>query len=113
MMRSYESTLGTLKTLRLRGVSDELDGLITDAERQKASYISFLNALLETEISDRRMRRLRRNMSAAHFPLEKRIEDFEFSRVQGIGKSEAANLIDCSWIDRRDNLLFFGPPGIG
>ena len=24
-----------------------------------------------------------------------------------------ANLSDCSWIDRRENLLFFGPPGVG
>tara|TARA_B100000315_G_scaffold259428_1_gene315455 strand:- start:106 stop:855 length:750 start_codon:yes stop_codon:yes gene_type:complete len=112
-MKAYEATIGALKTLNLRGVTDELDALITDAERQKSSYISFLNALLESEIIDRRLRRLRRNLSAAHFPLEKHIEDFEFSRVKGIGKSEAANLLDCSWIDRRENLLFFGPPGIG
>lgn len=112
-MKAYEATIGALKTLNLRGVTDELDALVTDAERQKSSYISFLNALLETEIIDRRLRRLRRNLSAAHFLLEKHIEDFEFSRVKGIGKSEAANLLDCGWIDRRENLLFFGPPGIG
>ena len=29
------------------------------------------------------------------------------------GSSEAANLLDCRWIDTKDNLLFFGPPGIG
>lgn len=112
-MKSYEPTMAALRTLKLRGVTADLDALITDAERQKSSYISFLNALLETEITDRKDRRLRRNMSAAHFPLEKRIEDFNFSLVSGIGKSEAANLLDCSWIDRKENLLFFGPPGIG
>ena len=57
--------------------------------------------------------RLRRNFSAAHFPIEKRLEDFEFDRVTGIGKSSVANLADCSWIDRRENVLFFGPPGVG
>ena len=112
-MRSYESTLTSLKALKLRGVTHELDALITDAERQKSSYISFLNALLETEIVDRNARRLRRDMSAAQLTLEKRIETFVFARVAGIGKTEAANLLDCSWIDRRENVLFFGPPGIG
>jgi DNA replication protein DnaC len=112
-MKSYELINAALKTLKLRGITTDLDALITDAQRQKSSYVSFLNAILETEIVDRKNRRLRRNMSAAHFPLEKRIENFNFSLVSGIGKSEAANLLDCSWIDRKENLLLFGPPGIG
>ena len=52
-------------------------------------------------------------LQGAHFPVAKGLEDFEFGRVKGIGKSEAANLLDCRWIDTRENLLFFGPPGIG
>jgi len=41
------------------------------------------------------------------------MSSFEFGRVKGIGKSEAVNLLDCAWIDNKENLLFFGPPGIG
>jgi len=52
-------------------------------------------------------------MTAAHFPVIKKINDFEFGRVKGIGKSEAVNLLDCHWIDNKENLLFFGPPGMG
>ena len=48
-----------------------------------------------------------------HVPVEKRISDFEFGRVKGIVKSESVNLLACSWIDNRENLLCFGPPGIG
>ena len=112
-MKSYQQTVGFLETLKLKGVAAHLDELITDAEREKHSYLSFLNALFETEITDRRMRRLRRNLAAAHFPIEKRVEQFEFGRVKGIGKSEVVNLLDCSWIDRHENILFFGPPGVG
>jgi len=28
-------------------------------------------------------------------------------------KTEIANLLDCRWIDKKENLLFFGPPGLG
>jgi len=49
----------------------------------------------------------------AHFPVTKQLETFDFGRVKGIGKSEAVNLLDCRWVDTKQNLLFFGPPGIG
>lgn len=90
-----------------------LDETINDAEAKKTSYLAFLNGLFAAEIDFRVKRRVERNMTGAHFPVVKRLEDFDFGRVKGIGKSEAANLVDCRWIDTRSNLLIFGPPGIG
>ena len=90
-----------------------LDEMINDAESRKTSYLAFLNGLFAAEIDFRVKRRVERNMTGAHFPVVKRLEDFDFGRVKGIGKSEAANLVDCRWIDTRSNLLIFGPPGIG
>jgi DNA replication protein DnaC len=112
-MKAYEQTLTFLKTLNLRGIVHSLDEVINDAEIRKHSYITFLNTLFTTEISYRVKRRVERNMVAAHFPMIKRISDFEFGRVKGIGKSEVVNLLDCRWIDNQENVLFFGPPGIG
>ena len=112
-MKAYEETLSFLSTLNLKGIAGSLDEMVHDAEISKTSYITFLNTLLTTEISYRVKRRVQRNMVAAHFPIIKRISDFEFGRVKGIGKSEAVNLLDCTWIDNKENLLFFGPPGIG
>ncbi|MGA1825736.1 MAG: IS21-like element helper ATPase IstB [bacterium] len=112
-MKAYEQTLNLLDTLRLKGIINNIDEIITDAETQKVSYITFLYNLFNAEIADRAKRRFKRNMSAAHFPVEKRIDIFNFGRVKGIGKSESINLLDCRWIDKKENLLFFGPPGIG
>lgn len=110
-MKAYEQTLNLLNTLNLKGAADSLDEVINDAEIRKDSYITFLNTVFSTEISYRVKRRTERNMVGAHFPAIKRIADF--GRVKGMGKSEAINLLDCRWIDNKDNLLFFGPPGIG
>jgi len=112
-MKSYELTLSFASALQLKGLIAHLDETIQDAERQKHSYITFLNNLLGAEIEDRKQRKLKRNLTAAHFPVEKRIKDFDFGCVRGIGKSEVVNLMDYSWLDRNENLLFFGPPGIG
>lgn len=112
-MKAYEQTFSLLKTLNLRGVTLNLDEIINDAEVEKYSYITFLNSIFSTEISYRIKKRVERNMAGAHFPVIKKIDLFNFGRVKGIGKSEVANLLDCRWIDNRENVLFFGPPGIG
>jgi len=112
-MRAHQQTLAYLKTLGLQGMLQSLDEMINDAESRKTSYLAFLNGLFAAEIDFRVKRRVERNMTGAHFPVVKRLEDFDFGRVKGIGKSEAANLVDCRWIDTRSNLLIFGPPGIG
>lgn len=112
-MKAYEQTLSLLKTLNLRGVSLSLDEMINDAEIRKHSYITLLNAVFTAEISYRVKRRVERNMVSAHFPVNKKIDHFDFGRVKGIGKSEVVNLLDCHWIDKQENVLFFGPPGIG
>jgi len=112
-MKAYEQTAHLLSSLKLRGMAGRLDEEITDAETKKASYLTFLQALLQAEIADRTERRLKRNMSAAHFPVSKTLEGFEFGRVQGVGKSEVSQLLDFHWLGNHHNLLFFGPPGIG
>ena len=112
-MKMYEQTVDLLSSLKLRGILSGLDEETNEAETQRVSYLSFLNSLLRVEIGDRRERRLRRNMTAAHFPVEKRLEEFEFGRVKGITKSEISQLLDFRWIDNHENLLWFGPPGIG
>lgn len=112
-MKAYEQTINLLNILKLKGIVKHLDEILNDAEATKSSYIQFLKTIFHAEITERTRRRYERNLSGAHFPTMKKIETFEFGRVKGIGKSEIINLRDCHWIDKRENLLFFGPPGIG
>ena len=112
-MKSYETTIALAESLKLKGIVTHMDELLSHAERQKHSHMTFLKSLLNTEITDRQNRRLRRNLAGAHFPVEKQFDAFDFSKLKGIGKSEVNGLLDCRWIDKNENLLFFGPPGIG
>ena len=112
-MKAYRTTLELLEALKLKGILKHLDELVNDAEAQKVSYISFLNSFVQAEIAERRERRLKRNMSAAHFPILKSLKDFEFGKVKGISKTDISQLLDFRWLDKHVNLLFFGPPGLG
>jgi len=112
-MKAYTDVLAQLQTLRLRGVTSGLDELITEAETQKQSYLGFLYQLLDRELSDRAERKYRRSITAAHFPVKKSIGGFKFGKVKGISKTRVSQLLDFSWIDKKENVLFFGPPGLG
>ena len=108
-MKALGQTIHFLDSLKLKGIALRLDELLTNAEIQKSSYIGFFNTLLSAEIDYRIKRRMERNLTGAHLPLIQKMEDFEFGKVQGMGKSQPSNLLDCRWIDNRENLLFFGP----
>jgi DNA replication protein DnaC len=112
-MKAYQHVITLLSALKLRGIQSKLDELITEAEAQKQSFLGFLTQLLLTELADRAERRYRRNIAAAHFPVIKKLSDFEFGRVKGITKTAVSQLQDFTWIDKKENLLFFGPPGLG
>jgi len=112
-MRKYQQIVNLLENLKLKGMIPNLDSEITEAEEKKISYLSFLDLLLKAEINYRTERRLKRNLAGAHFPVEKDLNDFKFTRVKGITKSDLSSLLDFLWLDNHSNLLFFGPPGLG
>jgi DNA replication protein DnaC len=102
-----------LTTLGLKGMIKRLDEELSEAEKSKESYISFLERLLASELNYRVDKRFQRNMAGAHFPVRKNIDAFEFEKVKGITKKEVSELLDFRWLDNHHNVLLFGPPGLG
>jgi len=109
-MNNYEHCTGILESLKLKGMKDALDQI---AGKDGLSHLDFLKELLDSEIDHRTQRRLKRNMVGAHFPIVKELESFDFSKIEGITELQMKNLMDFRWIDKHENLLFFGPPGLG
>jgi DNA replication protein DnaC len=109
-MSHYNDCITILDSLKLKGISISLDEV---AKNSKVSHLEFLKTLLDREIEHRTERRMHRNMAGAHFPIFKDMEAFDFSRLEGISEGEINNLLDFRWIDKHENLLFFGPPGLG
>ncbi|MBW2975403.1 IS21-like element helper ATPase IstB [Candidatus Woesearchaeota archaeon] len=112
-MKTYDKVLSQLTTLNLKGITKKLDEAVNEAERGQFSYISFIDYLLQAELNFRIERRLQRNMTGAHFPVQKKIEDFEFGLIKGVSKMDISQVLEFNWIDKHENMLFFGPPGLG
>ncbi len=102
-----------LRALKLPAIAREYQRLAQDTDRQSLSHIDYLQALLDAEITQREERQLTRRLAGAHFPYEKRLEDFDFSQVPSLPKARVLTLAQGTFIAQHENLLLLGPSGIG
>ena len=112
-MSQLEQTVSRYRSLRLSATADELTNLLAEAEANEMSYLSFADRLAEHELIQRQDKRIRRNRKMAAFPVEKRLEGFDYRHQTTITKRQVNALLDFQFLDERNNLVFIGPPGVG
>ena len=66
--------------MKLIGMIDAFDRLVTEATREQWSCTDFLDAMLQAESDFRTDRKTKRRIKAAKFALRPSFEDFDFCR---------------------------------
>ena len=112
-MPTYELITNKFKALGFNNIAKYLKDLIELAEGQELSFLQFADIISEKEIETRNENRKRLYLKKARFPDIKTLEEFDFSYQTTIKKKQVMALLDFNWIDNRENLVFFGPSGIG
>ncbi len=102
-----------LLELGLSQLAIQLDSLLEKAQRENQTYLSFLSSSLEREIVIRRERKIELKFQMAHLPYRKTIADFDFSFQPSIDERLIRELSGLAFLERKENLLFLGPPGVG
>ena len=102
-----------MRSLRLNSLSLAAGNLIAQAEENELSYLQFAQQLFDHELQSRNHRRIEINQRKAGFPVKKQLEEFDYRAQSSISKRQVNQLLDFSFIDERDNLIFIGPPGVG
>ena len=67
-----------LRRLRLGFVAQAVEAQNADSIRQKHSFLEFLEALVDGELSARENKGLMKRVKAARFPVAKTLEEFDF-----------------------------------
>lgn len=65
----------------------------------------------EIEYSDERDSQIQVTVSA--FPYRKELEDYDFDYQPSINKKEILELNTLGFLERKENILFLGPSGVG
>ena len=102
-----------LKSIRLSGITRQLDIRLQEAASHELSYLDFLKNLVDDEITIRKDRLLNRRLKQAAFPYAKTVADFDFSFNPSINKQMIKKLATTAFVAQLENILFIGPPGVG
>lgn len=112
-MVSFETAKNKYKTLRFNSISLSLDKLVKEAEGNEISYLQFAEMLVEHELKTREENRIKLNFKRAGFPMLKRLSEFDFNIQTTITKKQITRLLDFTFIENRESIVFIGPPGVG
>jgi DNA replication protein DnaC len=108
-----ERLQANLSRLRLARVSAVLNDIVTAAQQESKSHLDFLDELLEEEVAHKEQFRVEKALKIAGLPFVKTIDEFDFPFQPKLDKQQVKNLFDLSFIERKENVIFLGPPGVG
>lgn len=110
IMERMEQNLTRLKLPRIREVLAEL---VKRAETESWSYLQLLDSIFEEEVAQKEQRRVETTLKISGLPFIKTIDEFDFTFQPHLDKQMVMNLFDLSFIPRKENIIFLGPPGVG
>ena len=102
-----------LERLHLRRVAEVLGGVSESASREDASYLDFLDQLLQAELGYRFEKNVEVKTRLARLPYHKTMTDFDYSFQPSVDRKQIAELLTLQFLERRENVLLLGPPGVG
>jgi DNA replication protein len=103
----------TLKQLRLSGVLLTLLERAAYAKGVKLSYFEFMELVLRDEVDRRQHNLLNRRIQRARLNPDQSIERFDFEAKITIDRERIKDLFSLNFIDRKENVIFCGPVGVG
>ena len=103
-----------LRQLRLGGIAAVLETRLQQAQAEPMAPIDFLSCLVSDELTRRSDRLLERRRKQAQFrDPQKTLDNFDFNFNKKMNRSLVFDLATATFIARREDALFLGPPGTG
>jgi DNA replication protein DnaC len=102
-----------LQRLNLNRIQEVFDEVIKQAQDNNTSYLDLLDQLLSEEVGVKEDRRIKTSLKAAGLPFEKTVEEYDFGFHPDLDKRSVMNLFDLEFIQKKENVIFLGPPGVG
>jgi DNA replication protein DnaC len=102
-----------LQELRLATVRGQYEAVARQAAAETWGHVDYLRELVERECQQRQHNRIERLVKASRLALEKSWSALDLKRLPAKVAQQLRGLLSGDFLDRRENVLVFGPPGSG
>lgn len=99
--------------LDLTALAAGLSTLLEQAEREALSYTDLALAMLRTEATARRTRRLERSLKRSHLGPVEGLDGFDFAIRPQLDARIVKELLNARFVEEHRNVLCLGKPGLG
>lgn len=93
-----------LTTLNLR---------VQEAQSHNLSHAEFLELIFQDELAVRQQRFVQKRSKFAGFREQRTFQDFDWNFNPSLQKKELQSLANCQFLEKAQDILFIGPPGLG
>ena len=108
-----EQTLQKMKQMKFFGMVRAFRTSIENGGIAQMTGDEMVSMLIESEWDDRNNRRIERQMRNAKFRYKANIEQLHFDIDRNLDKNQLMRMAECTFIQRKENLLITGSTGIG
>lgn len=102
-----------LEKMKMEYLSAQLDTICEQASKKDLGYREFLISALQSEWTGRHRKGVESRLAQARFPWIKTTDQFDFEFQPSIDRKVIRELMGLSFVERAENVIFLGPPGVG
>ena len=102
-----------LADLKMPGALEAIDGVLAQADSGAVTAGEAIEQVLHAQIVLRNNRRLESAMQSSRLPAVKTLAQFDFTFQPSIKREQVESLHELGFIDRAENVILLGPPGVG
>ena len=102
-----------LADLKMPGSLEAVDSILSEIDGGRIAAPEAIRRLLAAQVTLRDNRRLQAAMRSSRLPTVKTLESFDFTFQPSIKREQIESLHELHFIERRENVVLLGPPGVG
>lgn len=107
------ATMEKMQKLKLYGMLKAFQNTMGSGVKKNFTLDEMIGHLVESEWEDWQNRRFSRYRQYARFRYSAVFEEIDFSVSRNLDKNELLRLSNCSWLEKKNNMIITGPTGVG
>jgi len=107
------TVLNKLSQMRFYGMQHAYKALLESGKQDALTNDEMIALLVQAEWEDRENRKIERYLKSAKFRYLANVEELDLTAQRGLDRTLMLRLADCTFVQRKENVLITGPTGAG